>query len=363
MCKNNKIIIFSGGTGGHVIPAINYANYLNKSGYECTLILDKRGDKYAKNFKGKKFVIFSSHLSGNIFFQIRGILKLILGFFQSIVLILKLKPQNCISFGSYATLAPIFTLLFFKIFFKTKLYLHEQNSIIGKVNLFFLYFAENIFLNFKKTYNLNDKYYPKAIFVGMPSTPKKEKILIDENKLNNKTVFVYGGSQGAVKIINNLLLMINLLDEKILKNIKFIIQCPKNISKKIEKTFLDKKINYIISDFYHNIDEILSQTDLALTRAGAGTINNLIKYNIPSLIFPLNNSINDHQYYNAKFLVENDSAILLKDSDKEADTNAKIFNEIITNDKKIKIMKKSLKKIFLLEANEIMLKKMFYDKK
>ena len=41
-------------------------------------------------------------------------------------------------------------------------------------------------------------------------------------------------------------------------NIKFIIQCPKNISKKIEKTFLDKKINYIISDLYHNIDEILS---------------------------------------------------------------------------------------------------------
>ena len=47
---NKKIVILSGGTGGHVIPAINFGNYLLSKGYVCSLIIDKRGKKYSKNF-------------------------------------------------------------------------------------------------------------------------------------------------------------------------------------------------------------------------------------------------------------------------------------------------------------------------
>ena len=187
MPKNKKILIFSGGTGGHVIPAINFANYLSDNGYDCSLIVDKRGDKYTKNLKGNKFIIHSSHLTGNVFFKLRALLKLILGFFQSILIIFKFKPKICISFGSYATLAPIFSLLLYKVFFESRLYLHEQNSVIGKVNLLYLKYSEYIFLNFKKIYNLNKKFNDKIVFVGLPSAVKKDKVsfnYIDCSKIN-----------------------------------------------------------------------------------------------------------------------------------------------------------------------------------
>ena len=48
MYQNNKTLICTGGTGGHVIPAINFANFLIEQGYECSIILDRRGNKYAK---------------------------------------------------------------------------------------------------------------------------------------------------------------------------------------------------------------------------------------------------------------------------------------------------------------------------
>ena len=48
---NSKILILSGGTGGHVIPSINFGNFLIKEGYECSLILDERGLKYSDIFK------------------------------------------------------------------------------------------------------------------------------------------------------------------------------------------------------------------------------------------------------------------------------------------------------------------------
>ena len=49
--KSDYLVLFAGGTGGHVIPAVNYGNYLIDRGYNCTLFLDKRGIKYASQFK------------------------------------------------------------------------------------------------------------------------------------------------------------------------------------------------------------------------------------------------------------------------------------------------------------------------
>ena len=86
MHQNNTILICTGGTGGHVIPAVNFANFLIEQGYECSLILDKRGNKYATKFKGKISIFTSSHLSGNIFFKIISLIKLMIGFFQSFIL-------------------------------------------------------------------------------------------------------------------------------------------------------------------------------------------------------------------------------------------------------------------------------------
>ena len=54
---NKKILICTGGTGGHVIPAINFGNFLINKGFECCLILDQRGNKYSKNFNGKIYII------------------------------------------------------------------------------------------------------------------------------------------------------------------------------------------------------------------------------------------------------------------------------------------------------------------
>ena len=51
--KSDYLVLFAGGTGGHVIPAVNYGNYLIDCDYNCTLFLDKRGLKYASQFKGR----------------------------------------------------------------------------------------------------------------------------------------------------------------------------------------------------------------------------------------------------------------------------------------------------------------------
>ena len=360
MYQNKTILICTGGTGGHVIPAVNFANFLIEQGYECFLILDKRGNKYAKKFRGKICIINSSHLSGNFFLKITSLYNLILGFFQSFFLIIKLRPKNCISFGSYATFMPLVTILILKLFTKINLYIHEQNSIIGKVNLFFLPYSKYIFTNFEFVNNLKEKFSYKKFYVGLPLEKKLNSDFLTPTKQGEKKIlFIYGGSQGAVNLINKFLLMLNTLDYKSIENIKIFIQSPKKFLDTLNKLLKNLKIDYEIQDFYKNIDEILSITDIAITRAGAGTINDLIRYKIPSIIFPLPQSIYNHQFFNAKYLADKNGTILMDETNFNLDNNSAIFKELITNVEKQKLMKKSLEQIILPEANQIMFKRIF----
>ena len=136
----DKFLIITGGTGGHVIPAINFANYLISKNNNCKIIIDKRGYNYINNFRGKINIVHSSNLSGSFFSKILGIIILFFGFLKSFLLILTYKPNIVISFGSYASFFPMLCCVFLKPIFKIKIYVHEQNCIIGRTNKFFLKF-------------------------------------------------------------------------------------------------------------------------------------------------------------------------------------------------------------------------------
>ena len=160
--KKNFLLI-TGGTGGHVIPAKNFANYLSIKNINCTIITDKRGYKYFDNYSGKIYVISSSNLNGNIILKIFGIFQILLGLIQSFIIIFLLKPSHSISFGSYASFSPMLSCMVFKPFYKVKLYIHEQNSIIGRTNKFFLNFTNKLFLNFDIKSKINSKFKDKCI--------------------------------------------------------------------------------------------------------------------------------------------------------------------------------------------------------
>ena len=361
---NKKILICSGGTGGHVIPAKNFANYLLDNGFDCYLILDKRGLKYCNNYNGKIYIINASHLSGNILKKIKSIINLIIGFIQILFLLIKIRPANTISFGSYATFMPIFASLFTRVIFRNNIYIHEQNSVIGKVNSFYLKYAKYFFTNFKKVDNLEKKYLNKKIYVGTP-TPIDEYLETPnlEKNFQKNIILIYGGSQGSEALINNFLLIVKNPNFKITTNVKYIIQSPKRLHENINNELKKLNLDYEIKDFFNNMNEILLKTNMAFTRAGAGTINDIIRYRIPSIIMPLPKSIYNHQFHNAKYLSDLNAAVLIDEINFDVSNNTIVFENLKNNHKLALKIKKNLKQINLPDANAIMIKKIFYDKK
>ncbi len=354
--KKNFLLI-TGGTGGHVIPAKNFANYLSIKNINCTIITDKRGYKYFDNYCGKIYVISSSNLNGNIILKIFGIFQILLGLIQSFIIIFLLKPSHTISFGSYASFSPMLSCMVIKPFYKVKLYIHEQNSIIGRTNKFFLNFTNKLFLNFDIKSKFNSKFKDKIFVVGSPENIFKKNFNIRNKKSqSNFTIFISGGSQGSEFVSNFATNLIKIIDnEKIIKA-KFIFQCSKNLIKKQEEKLRNIKSPIILKDFFINIDEILANTNLAICRAGAGTIIDLINFKLPSILIPLPSSKDNHQFFNAKILAKHDLAIIIDQNNDDLDRAKRHIYETYSNAKKLESMNKKFDMIQVKNSNTLIYK-------
>ena len=359
--KKNFLLI-TGGTGGHVIPAKNFANYLSIKNINCTIITDKRGYKYFDNYSGKIYVISSSNLNGNIILKIFGIFQILLGLIQSFIIIFLLKPSHSISFGSYASFSPMLSCMVFKPFYKVKLYIHEQNSIIGRTNKFFLNFTNKLFLNFDIKSKINSKFKDKIFVVGSPENSFKKNFNISNINSESKfTIFISGGSQGSEFVSNFATNLIKIIDnEKIIKA-KFIFQCSKNLIKKQKEKLRNIKSPIILKDFFVNIDEILANANLAICRAGAGTIVDLINFKLPSILIPLPSSKDNHQFFNAKILAKHDLAIIIDQNNDDLDRAKRHIYETYNNAKKLESMNKKFDMIQVKNSNTLIYKLMLNE--
>ncbi len=352
-----KFLLITGGTGGHVIPAKNFSNYLSVKNINCTIITDKRGYKYFNNYNGKIYIISSSNLNGNIIFKIFGIFQILLGLIQSFIIIFLLKPSHTISFGSYASFSPMLSCILLKSFYKVKLYIHEQNSIIGRTNKFFLYFTNKLFLNFDIKSKINSKHKDKIFVVGSPENNFKKNIKIsNKNSEHNFTIFISGGSQGSEFVSNFATNLIKIIDnEKIIKA-KFIFQCAKHLIKKQEEKLRNIKSPIILKDFFTNVDEILANANLAICRAGAGTIVDLINYKLPSILIPLPSSKDNHQLFNAKILAKHDLAIIIDQNNNDLEKAKRHIYETYSNPKKLESINKKFDVIQVKNSNTLIYK-------
>ena len=96
--SQSNILIAAGGTGGHVFPAIATAQELAKRGAKVMFATDSRGEKYLKN-SGFEYKIISSASPNPK--KPMSVVKLLIGTFQSVVLIIKFRPKAVIGFGGY----------------------------------------------------------------------------------------------------------------------------------------------------------------------------------------------------------------------------------------------------------------------
>ena len=110
------------------------------------------------------------------------------------------------------------------------------------------------------------------------------------------------------------------------------------------------------SCFFINVDEILANVNLAICRAGAGTIVDLINFKLPSILIPLPSSKDNHQFFNAKILAKHDLAIIIDQNSDDLDKAKKHIYETYNNSKKLESMNKKFDMIKVKNSNTLIYK-------
>ena len=322
------IAITGGGTGGHLAIAKAFANELNSRGIKAIFIgsssgQDKMWFENSDIFEATYFLNSSGVVNKRGFGRLKSLINILNLAFKCKKIFKFHKVSSVISVGGYSA-APA---AFGAIICGKKLYIHEQNAVIGRLNLILKPFAREFFSSYfepKFDYPVDEKFFK-----------------ISRIRKNLNTILFLGGSQGA-NFINNLALS---LAKDLDKNgIKIIHQCGQKDYETIIEKYKELNIKAEVFAFSKDIDLFMSRADFCISRAGASTIWELCAASLPTLFIPFPYAANNHQFYNAKFLNDQNAAMVLK----EDEIDSKNLLNIICN---INLEDISQKLINLLNKN------------
>ena len=332
----NKILITTGGSGGHVIPALILHNHLLKK-FDVILTTDKRGLNFFDK-KISKFKIIDTPRLNNIFLLPFSFFKILFLTLKSFFLIKGQKIEKIISTGGYMSLPLILAAKMLNL----KIYLLEPNMVLGRANKFFLKSCRKIFCYTEQVKNFPENLKRKMVIIKPLVRENIYKLNQSSNKRDKINILIVGGSQGASIFDKNLKNSIVNISKKFPLN---IIQQTnyKNITQ-LKDFYYKHNVENIIFSFDKNFDNIIKKTDLCLTRAGASTLAELSVLNIPFIAVPLPTSIDNHQFENANFYKNYDCCWIIEQKFFEEKIE-EVLNEILIDKSDYLKKKENLKKL------------------
>ena len=332
-----KIIIATGGTGGHIIPSVSLASYL-KTKFTVEIITDNRGRKYIKNDETINVITINSDtiFKNNIFKVFWGIIKLFLSFIYSFYLHIKKRPNIIIGMGGYSS----FPVCLAGYCLGIPILVYENNLKIGRANKFLLPIVKKILVSTKNVEGIKSKYKKKVYFVGYLIRNSILNLKKYENKdldQNIRSILIMGGSQSA-KIFGEVLP--NIIIKCFKNGIEFKIyqQCLDEQVNEIEKIYKKFKLEFELFSFSDDMSKYYKKVDLAITRSGASSLAELTNLRIPFIAIPLPSAADNHQFLNARYFNSMGYCFLLE----ERFVTDKLF-EILMD------LKKDKKKLFLMK--------------
>ena len=338
MEKNNKkILIATGGTGGHIFPSLSLVSFL-KENYEIGIITDARGLKFIRNDKkiNVKIMNFSTIFNKNFFKTLISFIKIIFSIFHSFFFILAQRPKIVIGMGGYSS----FSVCVAAFCLRIPLLIYENNLVIGRANKFLLPICKKIIVSTKNTKGIKTKYSSKVFFSGFLIRDNilnlKKQQIINSDK-NNLSILIMGGSQSA-KTFGEILP--NIIAKCAQSGAKFRIyqQCLTEQTERLKKKYEELKLDFELFSFSDNLAKYYEKADFAITRSGASSLAELINLRIPFIAIPLPSSTDRHQFENANYFKDKGFCYLLE----EKFVSDKLFEILID-------LKKDRKKLFLMK--------------
>jgi UDP-N-acetylglucosamine--N-acetylmuramyl-(pentapeptide) pyrophosphoryl-undecaprenol N-acetylglucosamine transferase len=355
-----KVMFTGGKTGGHVFPAIAMAQEFKKRYPQSRVFFaGTKGGMESKivpplgfelSFIRVKGLSRRSHLS-NILLGIYVFKSLC----QAYRLLSQKKPNLVVGTGGYVSFPVVFVAGLKRI----PTLLQEQNSYPGISTRFLAHFADVLCLSYPEStgyfgFSRKIRVIGNPIrqdLVGGEKNQARDKLQLDRDK---KTVFVFGGSQGAHGINMTMLQSLKLLRS----DCQVLWQTGESDYLSITEKIKDQRIKCEVLPFIEDMGSAYAASDIVVSRSGALTLAEITACGKPSILIPFPFATADHQRYNAEAVQKQGAARMILQKDLTPERLAQEIDSLFADEVKLKNMAYQSKKMGKPEATSILVDEM-----
>jgi UDP-N-acetylglucosamine--N-acetylmuramyl-(pentapeptide) pyrophosphoryl-undecaprenol N-acetylglucosamine transferase len=316
-----KCVLATGGSGGHIIPAIKTGDFFKAQGHEVVFIgvfnsFISLINQPSANASGDKYSVYELNAiglsSGSFTRKLVVVYRMLRSFFESIGLLRKIAPDVVVGFGSYAAFAVVLAAVVLRI----PTIIHEQNACPGRANKMLSGFVKKIAVSYPES---ADVFPPgKIVLTGCPSRLPLSAVSAEKNltrfglKSAKTTVLILGGSQGSRRINQVFIEGVPLIQEQ--GDIQVIHICGQMDFEQVKMKYANSNIDHFVTAFLNDMEAAYSLADVALSRAGAVSLAELAAFGIPAVVIPYPYA-GGHQLANARGSLKTQPIVIIEEKD------------------------------------------------
>ncbi len=316
-----RVMVAGAGTGGHLFPGIAVIERLREMAGNvrpCFITTGRPIEKTVleeRNFETRE--ISAAGMKGkSIWGKMASMGLLLRGVLEARRMLKTFKPHLVVGMGGYSS-APVVMAAWMA---GVPRLIHEQNRVPGITNRLLARFSNRIFVSFTDTVipgakdRIQYSGYPVRSDIRRP--PRRDGDLAEEGgsaAQKPMVILVLGGSQGARSI--NLAVTEALEHIENLFDFEFVHQTGTADEAYVKDRYEEKGVKALVSAFFNDMAAVYRKADLAVCRAGAGTLAELAVSGVPAILIPYPHAADDHQTANAEGYVAMGGAHIIWESE------------------------------------------------
>ncbi len=310
------VVIAAGGTGGHLFPAAAFAEEMFRRDWRVVLMTDARGRRYAEGFPAERIEdVSAASISMNPITAIPAAFKIYKGINEAKARFKALPPALVAGFGGY----PSFPALMAARAHKVPILIHEQNSVLGRVNRSMASSASIVACGFERLDRLPAEAAARKRVVGnpvrLPILAVRERPYPEAPAGGWLNILIIGGSQGARVFGEVIPSAISLLPPALRSRLDIVHQVREEQVEDAKAKYKAGNVSAEVAPFFKDMGQRLGAAHLVISRAGASSVTELQVAGRPAILIPFAAAADDHQTANAEGLTSVGAADLFTEAE------------------------------------------------
>jgi UDP-N-acetylglucosamine--N-acetylmuramyl-(pentapeptide) pyrophosphoryl-undecaprenol N-acetylglucosamine transferase len=313
---SRPVLIMAGGTGGHVFPALALARLLREQSLEVIWLGTERGLE-SRVIPAEGIPIERLSIGG---LRGKGVLswaaapfRLGRALLQALAVMRRHQPSVVVGLGGFVTgpggIAAWLT--------RRPLVIHEQNAIAGFTNRCLAHVARQVLEAFPNSFgrDVHSKVIGNPVRADISAVPPPSVRFAGRS--GPVRILVIGGSQGAARLNAVVPFALKRLSSWLAFDVRH--QAGERWIDAGRASYAQAGVRADVRPFIEDMSEAYAWADLVICRSGALTVSELAAVGVGSVLVPFPNAVDDHQAYNAQYLVREGAAVLISDRELTAE--------------------------------------------